>query len=319
MVEAGGPEEPREVNRTVKFPRVDSQDTVVHVEGHKAVVERILTAIQSFISQKENQNTEIIEVVPEKHRLLIGRGGEIRRGLESEFHVAVEIPKMSQQGPARSQVKITGQADDLARAKERILSIVKEQEGETIAVPRSLHTHISANGQFVRRLRNDYKVSIDHAGRQPPVRTSPGPQSGAASALPLITDDMDFEVHRWHVVDEEPGAQEQGDIPWVLKGSLDAIDKARTALEKALAEAQKHQGGTSVGYLQLPDPRTHRFIIGSKGSQINSIRRETGCQIDVPNSQTKGDPIKIRGDREGIERAREIILDLVEKAETGHG
>ena len=318
VVEAGGPESSREVNRTVKFPRVDSQDTTVRVEGNNAVVERILTAIRSFLSQKENQSTEIVEVAPEKHRLLIGRGGEIRRALESEFQVAVEIPKMSQQGPTRSQLRITGQTGDIARAKERILSMVKEQERETVSVPRSLHNYISANGQFFRRLRNDYKVSVDHAGHQPPAKASPGLPSGGAPSLPLITDDMESEEHGWHVVDEEPETHDEGDIPWVLRGSPEGINKARVALEKALADAKRNQGGTRTGYLTLPDPRTHRFIIGPKGSQIHSIRRETGCQIDVPNSQTKGDPIKIQGAREGVERARDIILDLVENAETGH-
>lgn len=129
---------------------------------------------------------------------------------------------------------------------------------------------------------------------------------------------MESEEHRWHVVDEEPETHDEGDIPWVLKGSPEGINKARVALEKALADAKRNQGGTCTGYLTLPDPRTHRFIIGPKGSQIHSIRRETGCQIDVPNSQTKGDPIKIQGAREGVERARDIILDLVENAETGH-
>lgn len=290
----------------------------MRVEGNKAVVDRILIAIETFLSQKQNQATEMVEVVPEKHRVLIGRGGETRRALESEFNVGIEIPKLSHEGPSRSQIKITGQAADLIRAKERILSMVKEQEGETVAVPRSLHNAISANGQFFRRLRNDYQVSVDHAGHQPPAKPSFGSASGEISALPLITDEISPGEHKWHIAEKEPETQEDGDIPWVLKGSPESVKRARAALDKALAEVQTKQGGTSIGYLTLPDPKSHRFIIGPKGAQINSIRRETRCQIDVPHSQLKGDPIKIQGDREGVERARDIILDLVENAETGH-
>ena len=317
MVDAGGPDDSRAVNRTVRFPRIDSPDTTVRVEGNKVVVEKILDAVESFVRQRESQKTELIDIAPEKHRVLIGRGGETRRALDSEFNVIVEIPRIGQQGPARSQVKVTGQAEDVPRAKERILSMVKEQEGETVTVPRCHHNSVANNGRFFRRLRNDFKVTVDHAGHQPPAKTSPQPSSPGSSALPLITDDPDSEEHRWHIVEENAGSQEEGDIPWVLKGTPEGIAKARAALEKALAEAQTKSGGTATGYLTLPDPRTHRYIIGPKGSQINSIRRDTSCQIDVPNAQTKGEPIQIQGHRDGVERARDIILEVVANAGIG--
>ena len=314
VAEAGGPEDSREVNRLVKFPRVDSPDTSIRIEGNKVVVDKILAVIEGFIGEKANQTTEHVEVAPEKHRVLIGRGGETRRALESEFHVSVEIPRIGQQGPTSSSIKVTGQATDIARAKDRILAMVKDEDNETVNVPRRLHNAISGNGQIFRRLRNDHKVTVDHAGHQPPTKTVPGPSSKNAAALPLITDNTDDEEPQWHLVDEEPQTQEEGDIPWILKGTPENISKARTALAAAIDEAQQRQSSTAIGYLILPDPRSHRFIIGPKGSQINSIRRETGCQIDVPNSQTKGDPITIRGKRDGVQRAHDIILDLVDNA-----
>ena len=47
------------------------------------MVDKIVAAIEAFAGQKENSTTESIEVAPEKHRMLIGRGGEVRRALES--------------------------------------------------------------------------------------------------------------------------------------------------------------------------------------------------------------------------------------------
>ena len=313
-MEAGGSDDRRDLARTVRFPGQDSDDNTIRVEGSKAVVDNIVAAIEAFAGQRENSTTETIEVVPEKHRMLIGRGGDVRRALESQFNIGLDIPKLSQQGPARSQVKISGQPADVEKAKTHILDLVKDQEGEALQVPRRYHQAISDNGQFFRRLRNDHKVTVDHAGHQPPKRSagSPRPQVNGAS-LPLITDDQDsIDNHSWEVVDSGESAEE-GDIPWILRGSPESVAKARAMLEKAMEQA-KSQQSQSIGYLVLPDPKTYRFIIGQGGSQINAIRKETGCRITVPRDQSQGSAIEVVGSREGVERARDIILDVVQGA-----
>ena len=296
--------------RLVQFPRPESDSSTITFEGNQAIVEKIIAAIEAFVDERENQVTEFLEVAPEKHRLLIGRGGETKRGLESQFKVGIDIPRITQQGPARSQVKVTGQANDVAKAKAHIQELVKDQEGETIQVPRHLHQSISDSGRFFRRLNNDYKVKVEHAGQQPPIKRAgtPGRRTNGA-ALPLITDEPDSgDSHTWEVVEEE-----EGEIPWILRGSAENIEKARAALEKAIHRAQStSQDKAATGYLVLPDPSAYRFVIGSKGAQIDSIRRQTGCKIDVPKDQTKGKAIEITGTRDGVEHAKDIILDVVE-------
>lgn len=312
-MEAGGSDDRRDLARTVRFPGQDSDDSTIRVEGSKAVVEKIVAAIEAFAGHRENSTTESIEVAPEKHRMLIGRGGEVRRALESQFNIGLDVPKISQQGPARSQVKVSGQPADVEKAKAHILDLVKDQQGEAIQVPRKYHQAVSDNGQFFRRLRNDHKVTVDHAGHQPPKRSTvlPRPQVNGGASLPLITDDSNsINSHSWDIVDSGESAEE-GDIPWILRGTPESIAKARAMLEKAIEQA-KSQQSQSIGYLVLPDPKTHRFIIGQGGSQINAIRSETGCKITVPRDQSQGSAIEIQGSKEGVEQARDIILDVVQ-------
>ncbi|KAL8868765.1 MAG: hypothetical protein Q9198_008072, partial [Flavoplaca austrocitrina] len=218
---------------------------------------------------------------------------------------------MSQEGPARSRVKLVGEPGDLESAKAQILELVKEQEGTTIQVPRRFHHAISDNGQFFRRLRNDHKVTVDHDGQQPPARPSGGSRGPQKNdrALPLITDQPEnINGHTWEIVDNNEHEAESGDIPWVLRGRRDNISKAQNELQRALEQACS-QGQSSVGYLVLPDPRTYRFIIGQGGSQINRIRRQTGCKITVPRDQAKGEAIEIVGSKDGIEQAKDTILE----------
>ncbi|KAL8648091.1 MAG: hypothetical protein Q9226_006144 [Calogaya cf. arnoldii] len=318
VLAAGGSDDRRELARTVRFPRPESAENAVHVEGNKAVVDKIVAAIETFVKERENQATELLDIAPEKHRLLIGRGGETRRALESQFHVSIDVPRMSTEGAPRSKVKLVGQPKDLASAKDHILELVKEQEGTTVQIPRRLHYAISDNRQFFRRLRNDHKVTVDHAGQQPPARPSGGSRArqNNGRALPLIIDQQEnSNDHSWETVDNEEQEAESGDIPWVLRGPRDNISKAANALQKALEQAQS-QPQSSVGYLVLPDPRTYRFIIGQGGSQINAIRRQTGCKITVPRDQAKGEAIEIVGSKDGIEQAKDKILETVQNGDS---
>lgn len=319
MLEAGGSDDRRDLARTVRFPRQDSSDSTIRVEGNHAIVQKIVASIEGFVKQRETQTTDAIEVAPEKHRLLIGRGGETRRNLESQFKVSIDIPKISQQGPTRSQVKLAGQPGDVEKAKEHILALVKDQEGETLQVPRRFHHSISDNGQFFRHLRNDHRVTVDHAGEQPPPKPAAIARSqvNGGAALPLITDDPDsIGNHSWEVIDKDGASVEEGDIPWILRGSSENVAKARAVLQRAIEQAQAQQE-SAIGYLVLPDPGTYRFIVGQGGSQINSIRKQTGCKITVPRDQAKGAAIEIVGSKEGVEHARDIILDVVQNGGSG--
>lgn len=303
----------------VRFPKQDTDDTMIRLEGNKTVIDKIVASMEAFVAERNNQMTELVEVAPEKHRLLIGRGGETRRSLESQFKVSVDVPRATQQGPTRSQIKVAGQAENVAKAKAHILEMVKDQEGKTVQVPRRSHHAISENGRFFRRLHNDYNVDIDHAGQPLPAKpTATAKPKASGAALPLITDDADAQdSHVWDVVDHDEGNSEEGDIPWVLRGSPENVERACTALEKAMEQAQKQTpGSTATGYLILPDPRTHRFVIGAGGNQINSIRKQTGCKITVPKTQAQGEPIEIVGSRNGVEQAKDIILDVVQNGGT---
>jgi rRNA processing protein Krr1/Pno1 len=287
------------------------------------MVNKIIAAIQAQVKEKADQVTQFAEVPTEKHRMLIGRGGETRRNLESKFNVSVDIPKQGATGPSASQVKITGLPTDVESAKAHIQDLIKEQEGETIQVPRKYHNVISDGGQFFRKMRNEHKVTVDHAGQQPPPRPAGGNNARGrvnGGATPLITDDPSSDTHSWELVDNSAGAYEGSDgdspIPWILRGSPENVSKARATLEAALASAQKPSW---TGYLVLPDPKTHRHIIGPGGSQINSIRKKTGTKVQVPRNQGEGEAVEIVGTKEGVEEAKEIILDVIRGAGGGSG
>lgn len=299
-------------NRMVRFPKTDAEGNNIRVEGQKTVVDQICAAIEALVDEQESQTTDIAEVKPDKHRLLIGRGGETRRQLEQQFGVTINVPRQSETGPQRSQVKIAGKPENVEKAKAHVLEITKDQEGETVNIPRRLHHTIADNGQFFRRLRGDHKVTVDHAGQRPPPKpTTPTPSRATGGAMPLITDDPTANAnnHSWEAHDLH-ASTEDGEIPWVLSGpSSEAVTAARAKLDRAVEEASKQD---TVGFLILPDPRAYRHVIGPGGSEINRIRKQTGTKIQVPRDQNRGEAIEIMGGKDGVEEARDIILEIVQ-------
>ncbi len=306
VLKAGGSDDRRELARSIQFPKQESDGNTIKVEGRTEVVDKIISQIQAIVSERESQVAETVDIPTDKHRSLIGRGGDIKRNLETQFKVSIDIPR---QGSGQTGVKIVGQAPDVQKAKEHIQNLVKEQQGETLQLSRALHHSVSNNGQIFRKLKQDFGVVVDHAGQPLPAKPSaPANARVNGGSLPLITDDADSnpDVHSWQVVEQT--SSEDGDIPWVLRGTPENVEKAKKVIATALEQAKKQ---TATGYLILPDPKTYRYVIGQGGSKVNSIRKQSDCKINVPRDQAKDEAIEIVGTKEGVEKAKDLILVAV--------
>ncbi|RDA92481.1 hypothetical protein CP533_6425 [Ophiocordyceps camponoti-saundersi (nom. inval.)] len=307
VVAAGGSDDRRSLARTIQFPKQDVNGNTIKVEGRTEVVQKIMEQIRSMVAEKESQVTELVEVPIDHHRALIGRGGDIKRQMEKMFSVSIDVPR---QGDGRTGVKVAGRPENVAKAKEHISGIVKQQQGETMQVPRSLHHAVSNNGQIFRQLRNNHQVTVDHGGQKVPAKVDSSTRADK-SALPLITDDADSaaDAHSWKVVQTASG--EEGDIAWVLRGTPENTAKAKEVIQKAVEQARKNDW---TGYLVLPDPKTYRHVIGPSGSKVSAIRQQSGCRIQVPWDQAKEEAIEIVGSQAGVEKAKDLILAAVREA-----
>jgi rRNA processing protein Krr1/Pno1 len=311
VIDAGGPDQSHQV---VRFPERGSDSSTIRVEGTQTVVAQVIAAIEKFVIAQENQVTDTVDVPLEKHGQLIGQRGEAKRNLEQQFNVSIEIPK---KGSDRTDIKIAGSSEDVAKAKTHLAGLAdQKREGETLDVPKHLHHAISENGRLFWRLKNDHDVTIDHGGVRPPPKSkaaAPRPRTNG-NAAPLITDEDSADAHSWVIIPAE--GIEGGDgstIPWILSGpSTEKVGAARKRVQKALETASQP---SATGFLTLSDPRYYRYVIGPGGRNINSIREQTGCAIQVPNAKSgkggDGEAIEIVGSAEGCEEAKDLVLEFV--------
>lgn len=296
----------------VRFPNQESEENEIAVQGNADIVDRIVKSIEKIVAEKENQVSITIDIPPEKHRRLIGREGSIRKEIEATFSVTIDIPRHRPGQVSSPDIKITGAEENVEKAKNDILDRVKDDEGETMMVPRHLYHAIMDGGDFVRQLYKQYKVKVNHNNEpRPPQALDRKPKVN--EDLPLITDTEDAsQKYTWEI--EETPRVEDGDFPWVLVGTPEDIAKAKADIEKATAAAEKQ---SCIGYLILPDPSKYRYVVGPGGSQVNKIRRDTGCRITIPRNQSNSEAITMYGSREGLEKAKEIILGLVNQNGNG--
>lgn len=304
VLDAGGSDDRRELARTVQFPRDGNESNKVKIEGRKAVVDKIIERMLEIVAENESRITETIDVPQSQHRHLIGRGGDAKIALQTKFNVNLDIPSRDS---GKTNVKITGKPEDVEAAKAHILEITKEEEGETIQIPVHLHHAVSKDGQLFRELQRQHGVKVDHAGHRTPKKQSKRDAQADTEDLPLITDENEGPAFRILTIIPK---EDEGDIPWVIRGQEAAVAKARSQIEAALEQAKT---ATHIGYLTLEDPRLNRHVIGQAGKTVNSIRKQSGCKIEVPKASDTHADIEIVGSLEGVEKAKELILKAVEE------
>ena len=318
IIEAGFSGDGPERARLIKVPRTDAppEQRAIRLDGNKVVVDKLANAIEALVDRREKSITQTLDVPRNQYRTLVGTGGSERRKLEKDYRVSLNVPRENE--PHSSGVTLIGLPEDVEKAVEKIQSMLKKQEGESVNVPAYLHPLLAepGDGNLAKSLRRELKVTADYH-RPPALRADssrPSTNGATSSGLPLITDDTQVpedadvnEQHSWDVIAPSAKDDDGSMVSWVLKGDPDHVAKAKERVFEAIKDAE----GTHTGNLGLPDSGSYGLVIGPQGSTINRIRKQTRCKIDVPQQGSTDGAIVIRGGKEGIEQAREMILETV--------
>lgn len=106
-----------EFRRFLQVPSRGSGSDEVVLSGDKRIIDKITKEVEQIVAEQENVITETIEVPKKKHRMIIGPGGSVRRSLEEEYKVNINIPRVNVE---TDDVKIKGAPDQVAKCKARI-------------------------------------------------------------------------------------------------------------------------------------------------------------------------------------------------------
>lgn len=317
-------------NKNVDIPNSDEQSNTITVQGPKSFVSKVIKSINEIVEKAKNSDTKEINVPNERQGALIGPGGSVRRQLENEFNVSLQVPNKGEVGP----VTITGLPADIEKAEKKIFAeVLKEDFDAELEIPAAIYEFVSERGAFIQKLRMDEFINVRH-----------GPATRRANRLNRHPLDIPVEMVRpaegedvkTKVTIEEaaqPAVSEEGTIPWRLtyepidlSGILDDEFEEKKPVEK-VDEAAKKQAALDtatklieervqaasqsnfVGFVWAADTRKFNKIVGPGGSNVKKIRSSTGVLINVPRkNDTVNDIIYIRGTKEGVEKAAEMVI-----------
>lgn len=117
IIKAGGSVDDRNFRRYIQFPSRNSESNLIVCEGDKKVVNKIIKIISDMVKDLESYTSKTVEIPKKQHRLIIGAGGSVRRGIEDEFKVRVNVPK---QDVESDEITVKGKPEDIEKAIAKI-------------------------------------------------------------------------------------------------------------------------------------------------------------------------------------------------------
>jgi hypothetical protein len=258
------------------------------IRGPSSSVDDLNAKILSFLEQEIQDEAErgfkTQFDYPQKFaNHLIGKRGENINRLREEFDVDIQVKD--------GKVELTGPEKKCAACKMHILSQLKKLEDEATHVikvkPQYHRDLIGPKGSQVNRLQDRYGVRVNFP-RNTPVDDN-------ASELGSVRN------FRNQAADEV-----------VIKGPKRGADEAREELLNLLQYVvdNSHIEALSVQQAQIPS------LIGAGGREMDQLRLQTGCQIDIPNARDTADAqgrveIKIRGTKAGVAEAKKLLQSRI--------
>lgn len=231
---------------------------------------------------------------------------------------------------------VTGKPSEVAEARRKIQVHFQTQSSRQMAVPKEMHRVVlGKGGSRLKELESSTgtKISLPNLNDDSEVVTITGPREGIEKAeheLKLIVvdqskksvDTVKVPKHYHQFITgannellvqlcEETGAKVNVPPPSVKKneiiisGEKEHVAAAKARIEKLHEHLEKTCKTVSV---EVPKAQ-QKYVIGSKGSTIQAIFRDTGVYVEVPPMDANTDSIMLRGPHDKMGAALAMVYE----------
>jgi predicted PilT family ATPase len=271
---------------TVNFPKRhdgQSSDDKVTIKGDKKACLAVRAELEQLVDLFAKRVTLSLTIPMSERSTIIGRGGQTLKEISSTFNVDVDMPKASD--ATHGTITVTGLQENCEAAIQQLSNLVREQEQVTV----SSDDHallMRVKGDVFRQLKSSFNVTADIA--------------------PAVNEQAR--------IDQE---NEEAFV-WTLRGQGAQLPNAKQWITDKIAHLKR------FGFMErlTIDKDYHRFIIGKGGNRLTQIKKATDCKIDLPKlraGKPVGEVIVITGTEKGVQRAKEMIMEIVEAQNKGQG
>ncbi|KAF9901826.1 hypothetical protein EC991_005621 [Linnemannia zychae] len=310
IAKAGGPSEMSAQAGLVKF---QSNNNAVLLKGDKTIVEKIKAEMLAMVAEQDSWTTIYIQIPASQHRQVIGPQFSHVKEIENRHNVRIQFPnnknkkegEAAAEGNANERVTIKGLRENCEKAKVDLEARIKSSASRSFSIPKRHRQAVFGDG--VWKYRNEYNVVVV-------LPRGEGRNNGKDTKR--IDADDDQVTHgltdglSWELYDLSAPAEEGDGALYTVQ--LQGTETGCEAVEKHLQGLlEKARASTHVLKIRVPTTY-HGLIIGSGGNNIKQIEAESGTSTKIARGE---ELITITGPKEGVEKAKQSILRIVNSSE----
>merc|ERR1719376_69523 len=154
----------------IRVPAQDAKSDVILISGVPTNVESAKEGLAERVAELEKEKEDKaqksfevkVEVNPDYHPKIIGRGGAVISKIRDDFDVQIQLPRKEEEDA--SIITITGYEQNANDARDAILKIVGQFESmvhEEVSIDPRVHSMIiGKRGRSIRKIMDDFKVDI---------------------------------------------------------------------------------------------------------------------------------------------------------------
>lgn len=340
----------------IRLPQENSSVNIVRIEGPPDSVVKAKKEFEELLVRLENERSKDIIIDQKYHSNLIGKAGKNLNEIRAKFNdIQINIPSQQDKSDV---ITIRGNKIDVEKCFKHMQQMYKEMQEsnfqEEMQIVKEFHRIIiGKQGAFIKKIRDDTNTRIDiPAGASDSnLIIITGKQESVWKARKLIEDKIkelvnikeDFvEIpHQLHtaligkggaiikqirsdcggVIINFPPESSPNDNRITLKGPIEELKKAKQELLK-LAEQKHDMSYSEELHAKL---EFHRFLVGRKGTNVNTLRDKYNVRILFPSSSSSStngtagaeanDVITIIGKQDMVKQARAELEETIKNLE----
>ncbi|CAF0968591.1 unnamed protein product [Brachionus calyciflorus] len=340
----------KEYGVVVRLPAENSNSNIVRIEGPPESVNKAKKEFDDLIVRLENERAKDIIIDQKYHSNLIGKSGKNLNEIRAKFNdIQINIPSQAEKSDI---ITIRGNKNDVEKCHKYLQQMFKDMQEsnyqEEMQIVKEFHRMIiGKQGAFIRKIRDDTQTRIDIPAENTDSNfiTLTGKRDNVQKARRLIEEKIkelinikedSVEIpHQLHtaligkgggiikqirsdcggVIINFPPESSPNDNKITLKGPAEEVKKAKQELLK-LAEQKNDISYSEEVHAKL---EYHRFLVGRKGTNVNTLRDKYNVRILFPNSsqnnQESSDVITIIGKKENVQKVRAELEETVKSLE----
>ncbi|XP_071529081.1 vigilin isoform X2 [Panulirus ornatus] len=311
----------------------------INLEGPPEEVEKAREKLENMIAEMQSKLCfEEITVDPKFYKHIIGKSGSNINRIRNDTGVLINISEAD----GSSLIRLEGSPEGVSQAKKELEELVTKMENEKerdIVIEQRFHrTVIGTKGDKIKEIRdkfNQVQISFPDPGEQSDVVKIRGPKDDVDHCytyLKKVSRDLiesSYQVkvsifrqfHKFIIgkgganinkIREETStridlpSEGQNSDEITITGKKENCEKARERIQKIQDEL------ASIVEVDIIIPaKFHNSMIGAGGKLIQSISEDCGgVAIKFPPPEKSSDKVTIRGPKEDVYKAKQILVDL---------